>query len=76
MDDAHVLLRALVFCAQNLFRGIISIMEVIDMSSYGKKSEPPRQAIKEMKSRHSEDSSKDPLHRSVRRGKARAKRNK
>ena len=46
------------------------------MPAYGTKSEPPRQAIKEMMSKHSEDSSKDPFHRGVRQRKARGKRTK
>ncbi len=36
------------------------------MPAYGKKSEPPRKAIKEMKSKQAEHSSKDALHRGVR----------
>jgi len=46
------------------------------MPAYGTKSEPPRKAIKEMMSKHSEDSSKDALHRGVRQRKARGKRTK
>jgi hypothetical protein len=46
------------------------------MPAYGTKSEPPRKAIKEMMAKHSEDSSKDPLHRGVRHRKAKAKRTK
>jgi hypothetical protein len=49
-------------------------MEVNHMRAYGAKSEPPRKAIKEMMSKHSEDSSKDPLHRAVRQRKAKGKR--
>ena len=44
------------------------------MPVYGKKSEPPRKEIKEMMAKHSEDSSKDPLHRGMRHRKAKAKR--
>jgi hypothetical protein len=33
------------------------------MSAYGKKSEPPHKAVKEMISKHSENSSKDPFHK-------------
>jgi hypothetical protein len=43
------------------------------MPAYGTKSEPPRKAIKEMMSKHSEDSSKDHFHRGVRHRKPRAK---
>ena len=46
------------------------------MPAYGTKSEPPRKAIKEMMSKHSEDSSKDPLHRGVQHRKAKVKRSK
>ena len=46
------------------------------MPAYGTKSEPPLKAIKEMLSKQSEDSSKDPLHRGVRQRKAKAKRTK
>jgi hypothetical protein len=44
------------------------------MPAYGKKSDPPRKAIKEMISKQSEDSSKDALHRGVRHRKAKSKR--
>jgi hypothetical protein len=43
------------------------------MPAYGKKSEPPRKAIKEMISKQSENSSKDALHRGVRHPKAKDK---
>jgi hypothetical protein len=44
------------------------------MPAYGKKSDPPRKAIKEMISKHSESSSKDALHSSLRHRKAKVKR--
>ena len=46
------------------------------MPAYGTKSEPPRKAVKEMMSKHSEDSSKNPLHRGMRPRKGKAKRTK
>jgi hypothetical protein len=44
------------------------------MPAYGKKSEPPRKAIKEMLSKQSERSSKDALHSGVYHPKAQDKR--
>jgi hypothetical protein len=46
------------------------------MPAYGTKSEPPHKAIKDMMAKHSEDSSKDHLHRGVRKRKTKAKRTK
>ena len=43
------------------------------MPAYGTKSEPPRKAVKEMMSKHSEDSSKDPFHKGVRQRKTKVK---
>ncbi len=44
------------------------------MPAYGKKSEPPRKAIKEMISKQSENSSKDLFHGGVHHPKAKDKR--
>jgi hypothetical protein len=46
------------------------------MPAYGKKSEPPRKAINEMISKHSESSRKDALHSGVRHRKAKEKKSK
>ncbi len=43
------------------------------MPAYGKKSEPPLKAIKEMVSKQAEHSSKDSLHRGMRHPKAKDK---
>jgi len=52
----------------------VTRVEANDTPSYGKKSEPPRKAVKEMMSKQSESSSKDALHGATPKPKAKPKR--
>ncbi len=62
--------------ASNMYVSVAFPMEVSDMTTYGNKSEPPLKAIKEMKSKQSQESSKDPLHKGIRPRKEKGKQNK
>jgi hypothetical protein len=60
MGDAHLLLTA--FLHQIALTLFFKEVGANDMPAYGKKSQPPRKAIKEMVSKQSEHSGKDHLH--------------
>jgi hypothetical protein len=74
VDDAHVFLIC-PFCARKYQSNLLAMatkktsakrtIKSNGTSSYGKKSDPPRGAVKEMMAKQSQASSKDTLHRTT-----------